>query len=49
MKANPDVSLYFVKFEELPQIFLRVVRGEVTVKNLLRVEHSRSETHIKTL
>ena len=34
MKANPDVSLYFVEFEEFPQIFLRVVRGEMAVQDL---------------
>ena len=37
MKAYPDVSRYFVKFEELPQIFLRVVRGEVAVHDLTEV------------
>ena len=37
MKANPDVSLYFVEFEEFPQIFLRVVRGEMAVQDLTEV------------
>ena len=37
MKANPDVSLYFVKFEEFPQIFLGVVRGEMAVQDLTEV------------
>ena len=37
MEANPDVSPDVVKFEELPQVFLRVVRGEVAVQDLAEV------------
>ena len=37
MEANPDVSPDVVEFEELPQVFLRVVRGEVAVEDLAEV------------
>ena len=37
MKTNPDVSLYVVEFQKLPQILLGVVSGEVAVDDLTEV------------